>query len=112
MCLAAADAAAGNAAYNMVMLLQRRYSCLGSCKGMHHLCNQLRLKLSDQGTTGPKILRGPPSRSQQRGEGNVLNAAQLQGLQSDAVRMLTIREGCPQQPFRQLGANGLAPGDL
>ncbi len=65
-----------------------------------------------QGTTGPKVLRGPPSRGQQRGEGNVLNAAQLQGLQSDALRMSTIREGCPQQPFRQLGGSGPAPRDL
>ncbi len=50
---------------------------------------------ASQGTTGPKLLRGPPSRGQQRGESNVLNAAQLQGLQSDALRMLPIREGCP-----------------
>ncbi len=65
-----------------------------------------------QGATGPKVPQGPPSRGQQSGEGNVLNAAQLQGLQSDALRMSTIREGCPQQPFRQLRASGLAPGDL
>ncbi len=32
-----------------------------------------------QGTTGPKVLRGPPSRGQQRGEGNVLKAAQVHG---------------------------------
>ena len=41
-----------------------------------------------------------------------MNAAQLQGLQSDALRMSTMREGCLQQPFRQLGASGLALGDL
>ncbi len=65
-----------------------------------------------QGTTGPKILQRPPSRGQQRGDGNVLNAAQLQGLHSDARKMSTTREGCPQQPFRQLGASGLASEDL
>ncbi len=65
-----------------------------------------------QGTTGPKILQGPPSRGQPHGEGNVLNAAQLQGLQSDALRMSTIREGCPQHPLRQLRASGLAHRDL
>ncbi len=37
------------------------------------------------GYTGPNILQEPPSRGQHRGEGNVLNAAQLQGLQSDAL---------------------------
>ncbi len=29
----------------------------------------------EQGTTGPRMLRGPPSRGQQRVEGNVMNAA-------------------------------------
>ncbi len=64
------------------------------------------------GTTGPKMLRGPASRGQQHGEGNVMNASQLQGLQSDALRMLTMREGCSQQPNRQFRASGLALGDL
>ncbi len=57
-------------------------------------------------------MQGPPSRGQQRGEGNILNAAKLQGLQSDAPRMLVIGEGCPQQPSRQLRGSGLAPGNL
>ncbi len=41
-----------------------------------------------------------------------MNAAQLQGLQSDALGMSTMREGCPQQPFRQLGASDVALGAL
>ncbi len=59
-----------------------------------------------------RMQQGPPSGGQQDGEGNVMNAAQLQGLQSDALRMLTLCEGCPQRPFRQLGASGLALEDL
>ena len=39
-----------------------------------------------------------------------MNAAQLQGLQAHALRMLTMREGCSQQPFRELRASGLALG--
>ncbi len=54
-----------------------------------------------QGRTGSKVL---PSRSQQPGEGNVMNAAQLQGLQSDALRMSTMREGLPSAIFQ--GAQG------
>ncbi len=65
-----------------------------------------------QGTTGPKMLRRPSSRGQQHGEGNVMDAAQSQGLQSHALRTSTMREGCPQQPFRELGASGLALGGL
>ncbi len=44
--------------------------------------------------------RGRPQRGQQRGEDNVMNATPLQGLQSDALRMLTMREGCPQEDFQ------------
>ncbi len=66
----------------------------------------------EQGTTGPKMLQRPPSRGQQYGEGNAMNASQLQGLQSDALRILTKREGCPQQTFRQLRAGCLALVDL
>ncbi len=44
--------------------------------------------------------------------GNAMNVAQLQGLHSDAIRMATVREGFPEQPSRQLGASGLAIGDL
>ncbi len=36
-----------------------------------------------------------------------MNAVPLQGLQSDALRMSTLCEGCPQQPSGQLGASGL-----
>ncbi len=51
----------------------------------------------------------------QCGEGNVMNASPLQGLQSDALRMFrmsTLCEGCPQQPFGQFRASGLALRDL
>ncbi len=74
------------------------------------ICDCQRLETPGQRTAGPKVLRGPPSMGQQRSESNVLTTAQ--GLQSDAPRMSTICEGCPQQPFRQLGTSGLAPGDL
>ncbi len=47
-----------------------------------------------------------------RGEGNAMNVAQPHGLRSDALGISTMREGCPQQPFRQLGASGLDLGDL
>ncbi len=46
------------------------------------------------------------------GEGNVTNAPLLQELQSDAFRMSTMREGCPQQTIRQLRASDLALGNL
>ncbi len=53
-----------------------------------------------------------PARGQERGEGNVMNAAQMKGLQLDALRMSTTREGYPRQPPRQLRAGGLGLGDL
>ncbi len=57
---------------------------------------------------GPKYCKDRPSRDKQSVEGNVLNAAQLQGLLSNAQRVWKIPEGCPQVPFRQLRASGLA----
>ncbi len=66
-----------------------------------------------QGTTGPRMLSGLPSRGQQPlGGGNVMNAAQTQGLKSDALRMSTLCGGCPEQPVGQLGSSGLALRDL
>ncbi len=41
-----------------------------------------------------------------------MSAAQVHGLQSDAVRLLEICEGCPHHLLGQLGPNGLALGDL
>ncbi len=79
---------------------------------MRHLVSLLTGYWLSQGTTGPKMLQRPSSRGQQHGEGNVMDAAQSQGLQSDALRTSTMREGCPQQPFRELGASGVAVGGL
>ncbi len=60
---------------------------------------------------GPERCEGRPQGGQQRGEGSVMKAAQLQGLQSDALGISTMREGCPLQPFRQLRASDLALGE-
>ncbi len=61
---------------------------------------------------GPECCEGRPQGASSVMRAIFMNAAQLHGLQSDALRMATLCEGCPQQPSGQLRASGLALGDL